>query len=73
MDNDRNLQVSDWQTNEVRRWKIGETSEIIVTGRNGRKVHLNQLYTPTYLFVHDDHSAYVSNSRNHRVMKWILN
>jgi sugar lactone lactonase YvrE len=31
---------------------------------------LNQLNYPTYIFVDEDHSVYVSDNRNHRVMKW---
>ncbi|CAF5176756.1 unnamed protein product, partial [Rotaria magnacalcarata] len=32
---------------------------------------LNQLNVPEYLFVDRDHSVYVSDWNNHRVMKWL--
>jgi sugar lactone lactonase YvrE len=70
-DNNRDLYVSDWKKNEVRRWKAGETSGTIVAGGNEKGNHLNQLNTPTYIFVDEDHSVYVSDNGNHRVMKWV--
>ncbi|CAF1476839.1 unnamed protein product [Adineta steineri] len=66
------LYVSDWKKDEVRRWKIGEYNEgIVVAGENGRGNQLNQLNNPTYIFVDEDQSVYVSDMNNDRVMKWI--
>jgi hypothetical protein len=65
MDNDGNLYVSDWQRNEVRRWKIEETFGIIVAGGNDERVHLDQLYISIYLFIIEDHLGYASDSKNH--------
>ena len=31
---------------------------------------MNQLNFPTYLFVDEEQAVYVSDSMNHRVMKW---
>ncbi|CAF1383160.1 unnamed protein product [Adineta steineri] len=72
MDKNGSLYVSDWKTNEVRRWKMGEYNNegIIVAGANGNGSQLNQLNWPTFIFVDDDQSVYVSDFENHRVMKW---
>ncbi|CAF1419655.1 unnamed protein product [Adineta steineri] len=66
------LYVSDCIKNEVRRWKMGEYNNegIIVAGGNGRGNQLNQLNCPSFLFVDEDQSVYVSDFSNHRVMKW---
>ncbi|CAF0747296.1 unnamed protein product [Adineta steineri] len=66
------LYVSDCMKNEVRRWKMGEYENegIIVAGGNGRGNQLNQLNCPSFLFVDEDQSVYVSDFSNHRVMKW---
>ena len=70
LDNDRYLYVSDWEKDEVRRWKIGEAIGILVAGGNGKGNRLDQLNQPTFIFVDEDHSVYVSDTNNHRVMKW---
>ncbi|CAF0863244.1 unnamed protein product [Adineta steineri] len=72
MDKNGFLYVSDWNKNEVRRCKIGENNKgIIVAGGNGKGDKLNQLNNPTFIFVDEDQSVYVSDKDNHRVMKWI--
>ena len=70
MDGDGYLYVSDTEKHEMRRWKIGETNGTIVSSGNGRGNRTDQLYTPYYVFVHKDHSIYVSDYYNHRVMRW---
>ncbi|CAF4009315.1 unnamed protein product, partial [Adineta steineri] len=59
------LYVSDCKKNEVRRWKMGEYNNegIIVVGGN-------QLNHPTFIFVDEEQSVYVSDFNNHRVVKW---
>jgi sugar lactone lactonase YvrE len=71
IDNNGDLYVADCDKNEVRRWKIGETSGVLVAGGNGEGNRLNQLHFPTSIVVDDDHSLYVFDFRNHRVMKWM--
>ncbi|CAF1155544.1 unnamed protein product [Adineta steineri] len=71
MDKDGFLYVSDRERNEVKRWKMGENNEgIIVAGGNEQGNKLNQLSFPTFIFVDEDQSVYVSEWNNHRVMKW---
>jgi sugar lactone lactonase YvrE len=71
MNNNGDLYVSDWEKNEVRRWKIGETNGTLVAGGNGKGDYLNQFNCPTFIFVDQDDSVYVSDLINHRVMKWV--
>ncbi|CAF0862962.1 unnamed protein product [Adineta steineri] len=71
VDKNEFLYVSDSEKNEVRRWKIGVNNVgIIVAGGNGKGDKLNQLNNPTFIFVDEDQSVYVSDRDNHRVMKW---
>ncbi|CAF1583222.1 unnamed protein product, partial [Adineta steineri] len=67
------LYVSDEKKNEVRRWKMGEYNNegIIVTGGNGKGNQPNQLNKPGFIFVDENQSVYISDTSNHRVMKWI--
>ncbi|CAF0784376.1 unnamed protein product [Adineta steineri] len=73
MDKNGFLYVSDIAKNEVRRWKMGQFNNegIIVAGGNGKGDQLNQLNSPTFIFVDEDQSLYVSDKDNSRVMKWI--
>ncbi|CAF4253000.1 unnamed protein product, partial [Adineta steineri] len=66
------LYVSDYKKNEVRRWKMGEYNNegVVVAGGHGKEDRLNQLNYPTFIFVDEEQSVYVSDSFNHRVMKW---
>ncbi|CAF1421686.1 unnamed protein product [Adineta steineri] len=72
MDKNGFLYASDYEKNEVRRWKTGEYNNegIVVVGGNGKGNQLNQLNDPTFIFVDEDQSVYVSNHYGHRVMKW---
>ncbi|CAF1457684.1 unnamed protein product [Adineta steineri] len=72
MDKKEFLYVSDWRKNEVRRWKLSEYNNegIVVAGGNGQGNQLNQLSYPTFIFVDEEQSVYVSDKQNHRVMKW---
>ncbi|CAF1272017.1 unnamed protein product [Adineta steineri] len=68
MDKNGFLYVSDVAKNEVRRWKMGEYNEgIVVAGGNGQG---DQLNWPTFMFVDENQSIYVSERHNNRVTKW---
>ncbi|CAF3333673.1 unnamed protein product [Rotaria socialis] len=70
-DYQRYLYISDEIRDEVRRYRIGEKSGILVAGGGFGEGHgLKQLNCPTYLFVDQHQTVYVSDSLNHRVMKW---
>jgi hypothetical protein len=45
------LYASDDKKNEVRRYRPGETNEIVVAGGNEGGAHLNQLNNPNYIFI----------------------
>ncbi|CAF4281225.1 unnamed protein product [Adineta steineri] len=72
MDKHGFLYICDLEKNEVQRWKMGEYNNegIVVAGGNGRGNQLNQLDYPTFIFVDEDQSIYVSDTDNNRVMKW---
>ncbi|CAF1569568.1 unnamed protein product, partial [Adineta steineri] len=67
------LYISDYEKHQVRRWRMGEYNNegIVVAGGNGAGNQLNLLRHPTFIFVDEDQSVYVSDYSNHRVMKWI--
>ncbi len=72
MDNNGHLYVADTEKHEVRRWKIErDTDGTIIAGGNGKGSGLNQLNHPSHIFVDKDYSVYVSDSDNHRVVKWM--
>ena len=41
--------------------------------QNGKGDRLDQLHSPTFIFLDQDQSIYISDSNNHRVMKWMKN
>ncbi|CAF1472396.1 unnamed protein product [Adineta steineri] len=68
MDKHGFLYVSDIMKDEVRRWRMSEYNEgIIVAGGNGEGDQLNH---PTFMFVDEDQTVYVSDWENKRIMKW---
>ncbi|CAF1425627.1 unnamed protein product [Adineta ricciae] len=71
MDDSGSLYISDDVNNEVRRYGKGEFQGIVVAGGNGKGNSLDQLSSPTYIFVDRDYSVYVSDADNNRVMKWV--
>jgi sugar lactone lactonase YvrE len=72
MDDQNFLYVSNWEKDEVKRYRMGESNGTIVAGGNGKGEGVNQLNGPTYVFVDQSHSVYVSDYHNHRVMKWMV-
>ena len=74
MDDEGSLYVSDWRRNEVRRYGRADGREgVIVAGGHGKGAGYKQLNGPRQIFVDTDQSLYVSDSGNHRVMKWMKN
>ena len=71
MDEQGFLYVSDWNRQEVRRWRVGESQGTLVAGGNGKGNRLNQFNGPRQFFVDQNHSVYVSDWHNNRVMKWV--
>lgn len=65
--------VCDREKNEVRRWKMADIKGkqgVLVAGGNGKGKQLNQLDNPTFIFIDNEQSVYVSDRYNDRVMKW---
>ena len=73
MDDQGFLYVSDRRKHEIRRWKLGDRTSVLVAGGNGKGDDFNQLYEPSFIFVDRNHSVYVSDYQNHRIMKWMKN
>ena len=71
MNSNGDLYVSHYKKHEVKRWRPGETSEIVIAGGTGKGDHLDQFNCPGHIFVDQDNSVYVSDIGNHRLMKWI--
>ena len=71
MDDEGSLYVTDAEKDEVRRYRQGETSGILVAGGNGKGAGLHQLNWPAYICVDGKQAVYVSDNKNHRVMKWV--
>ena len=71
IDDEGALYVTDTENHEVRRYRRGETSGIVVAGGNGEGAGLHQLNQPAYVCVDGNLAVYVSDGDNHRVMKWV--
>ncbi|CAF1517125.1 unnamed protein product [Adineta ricciae] len=75
MDKHGFLYVSNSIMSEVRKWNLYNINEntqgILVAGGNGQGDQRNQLNGPTFIFVDNDQSIYVSDLGNHRVVKWL--
>lgn len=72
MDDQRCLYVSDTLKHEVRCYGLGNNNEgIIVAGGNGQGDGLQQLNFPACVSVDREQPVYVSDTQNHRVMKWM--
>ena len=59
IDHQRYLYVSDYITDEVRRYTIGDKNGIVVAGGNKQGSELNQLNCPAYLFVDEEQAVFV--------------
>lgn len=73
MDDQGALYVSDDRNHEVRRYDKGgkDKQGTVVAGSNGAGTGLHQLNEPTYLCVDSQSNVYVSDTYNHRVVKWM--
>ena len=64
------LYVSEYNTDEVKRWRIGEKSGTVVAGGHGKGNRLDQLNGATHLFIDHNGALYIVDQGNHRVVKW---
>lgn len=72
MDKNGFLYVSDYAKHEVRRYKKdGDMHGTRVAGSNQSGHSLQELNEPSYLSVDDQANLYISDSGNHRVVKWL--
>ncbi len=61
---------NDYSNHRIVEWKKNAINGQIVAGENGEGNRTDQLNTPTNIFIDEDHSVYVSDMNNHRVMKY---
>ncbi|CAF0868106.1 unnamed protein product [Adineta steineri] len=73
MDNNGDIYISDMENYQVRRFQEGDSIGKVVAGGNDHGDQLNQLSTPTLIFVDEYYTVYVTDSVNNRVMKWKKN
>ncbi|CAF3927674.1 unnamed protein product, partial [Adineta steineri] len=66
------IYASDCWNHEVRRWKEGDVKGELVAGGSRQGNRLNQLNEPTFIFIDEDYSLYISDADclNNRVMRW---
>ena len=73
IDQEQCLYVSDFEKDEVQRYRPGEMVGTVVAGGLGRGDDLSQLACPQNIFVDHDQSLYISDFENRRVVKWLKN
>ncbi|CAF1037224.1 unnamed protein product [Adineta steineri] len=56
------IYAADNGNHEVTRWKQEDKQGELVAGGNGKGNHLNQLNEPSFIFIDEDYSLYVSDS-----------
>ena len=71
MNKNGDIYVSDHVKNDVQRWKNDDKYAKTVAGGNNRGNRLDQLDFPTFIYVDDQLSIYISDTNNHRVVKWL--
>ncbi|CAF1268415.1 unnamed protein product [Rotaria magnacalcarata] len=69
-DNDGFLYVVDYNNQNVKRYRMGESKGILAAGGNGEGHGLDRLSYAGHIFVDRDQTVRVPDSNNHRVMKW---
>jgi hypothetical protein len=70
-DNRDFLYISSFEQDELRRYRVGEMDGTVVASGNRKGSDLRQFNAPHYIAMDRDHSIYVSDTENHRLMKWI--
>ena len=71
LDDEGSLYVTDDKKHEVRRYRRGEKSGIVVASEKRPDAGHIQVISPIYVCVDGEHAVYVSDYENHRVMKWV--
>lgn len=73
-DNHGYLYISETFTGGIKRWKEGQSDAELIAGGNGLGNDLSHHMFPMYFFVnHNSDAIYISDTYNHRVMKWLKN
>ncbi|CAF4038567.1 unnamed protein product [Adineta steineri] len=72
IDKNKNMLIADYFNHRIVEWKYNAKEGQIIAGAggNGQGDQLNQLNYPTFIFIDEEQSVYVSDRSNHRVTKW---
>ena len=75
IDNQRYLYVSNPIKNEIRKWNLEDSNNdgIIVAGGFGEGTNENHFNYPTFFFLDQHFSLYITDRNNNRAMKWFKN
>ncbi len=68
-DDNQCIYIADYDNHRIVQWRSDAKMDQVVADGNGKRNQLNQFCNPTYLFIDEDHSIYVSDNNNNRVMK----
>lgn len=67
---DETLYVADCDNHRVMKFTLNSKYGVIVAGGKGQGNGLNQLNSPTGIFVAEDDSIFITGFSKHRVTKW---
>jgi len=70
VDSKGNVYTSDFINNVVTKWAPGASVRDTAAGGNGQGFALNQLYSPSGLFIDDNDTLYIADRNNSRVIKF---
>lgn len=71
MDNEGSLYVAEYENHRISRWNFKENSTFeIVAGGFGKGSRLNQLDQPSGVFVDENHSIFIADYSNDRIVRW---
>ncbi|CAF1365095.1 unnamed protein product [Adineta ricciae] len=65
MDTNRNLYISDYKKNVIKRYNVNDLNETLVIAY--------QLDEPTFMFIGKNNSVYVTDGGHHRIIRWMEN
>lgn len=71
LDGEGNVYIASGDNSNVTKWAPGATQGVVVAGGNGRGSNLNQLNTPSGVYIDNSGTIFISDQGNDRVVKWL--
>lgn len=71
LDGDGNVYIASGNNSNVTKWAPGSTQGVVIAGGNGRGANLNQLNSPSGVYVDNNGTIFISDQSNDRVVKWL--